>query len=284
MIQIGAGKILERLSDMLDAAIEGTFEEQQYDETELSRLESRWKQYFENASMSRKNIEREKENIKSLISDISHQTKTPIANMKLYEELLGEKLREQGQDEELEFLSQIQGQTEKLEFLIQSLTKMSRLESNILTLHPEPYSAKELLEQVYHAIFPKAQEKEIQVRIECREDFQMRCDKKWTEEALYNIVDNAVKYSHRQSEIVIYTKKYEFYGCIFVKDEGMGMSESEIPKVFQRFYRSEKVSIEEGVGIGLYLAREIVRKQNGYIRVRSEEGKGSEFAVHLPSV
>ena len=228
-------------------------------------------------------MEREKENIKSLISDISHQTKTPIANLKLYEELLEERMIEQEQAEELELLLQIKNQTEKLEFLIRFLTKMSRLESNILTMHPVSETVGALLVSVQRAIEGKAKEKGIKVRIDLQEDFTLLYDAKWTEEALYNIVDNAVKYSPAKSEIIVRAKKYEMYGAIFVKDEGMGIPEGEIPKIFQRFYRSETVSRAEGVGIGLYLAREIIRKQNGYIKVKSEVGKGSEFAVFLPS-
>ncbi len=279
----GRKKQWERLNQMLDDAIKGEFQESRYDETELSKLESKWKQFLENSTAARGNMEREKENIKSLISDISHQTKTPIANLKLYEELLEERMIEQEQAEELELLLQIKNQTEKLEFLIRFLTKMSRLESNILTMHPVSETVGALLVSVQRAIEGKAKEKGIKVRIDLQEDFTLLYDAKWTEEALYNIVDNAVKYSPAKSEIIVRAKKYEMYGAIFVKDEGMGIPEGEIPKIFQRFYRSETVSRAEGVGIGLYLAREIIRKQNGYIKVKSEVGKGSEFAVFLPS-
>lgn len=278
----GQKKKWDRLNQMLDEAISGNFQESSYDETELSKLESKWKYFLESSAMSKENIEHEKENIKSLISDISHQTKTPIANIKLYEELLEERMEANEQKEELELLSQMKSQTEKLEFLIQSLTKMSRLESNILTLHPSPQLSSELMYAVQREIQAKAQMKEMKVSVEYMEDFFMLYDRKWTEEALYNIVDNAVKYSPAKSEIVISAKKYEMYGSIIVKDEGRGISEEEIPKIFQRFYRNETVSQEEGVGIGLYLAREIVRKQSGYIKVKSEVGKGSEFAVFLP--
>lgn len=277
----GRKKQWDRLNQMLDEAVSGEFQESHYDETELSKIESKWKHFLAASTISRANIEQEKENIKSLISDISHQTKTPIANMKLYEELLEEQMKGKGQETELELLNQIRSQTEKLDFLIQSLTKMSRLENNILTVHPLPQMAGELMRSVQREIKAKPQEKEIEVSVDA-EDFSMLYDRKWTEEALYNIVDNAVKYSPKQSKIVISAKPYEMYGSITVKDEGMGMTEAEIPKIFQRFYRSEAVCQKEGVGIGLYLAREIVRKQNGYIKVKSEKGKGSEFTVFLP--
>lgn len=231
----------------------------------------------------RKNLEAEKDNMKSLISDISHQTKTPIANIKLYGELLEEKmLRENREAGELDMLRQIQNQTDKLEFLLQSLTKMSRLESGILEVCPTERNVKTFLESAAEGIAPKAAKKEIELKLECTEDFKAYFDKKWTAEALYNILDNAVKYSPNGSVIRIRAKKYELYGAIMVEDEGMGISEEEIPKIFQRFYRSERVQQEEGVGIGLYLAREILRKEDGYIKVTSKEGKGSSFAMYLP--
>lgn len=279
---ISRRKQWDRLNQMVDEAIDGTFRESSYDETELSRLEVKWKQFLGNSSMSREQIEREKENIKSLISDISHQTKTPVANIKLYEELLMEKLEERGHTEELELLAQICRHTEKLEFFIQSLTRMSQLENGIITLHPEPEKVSGLLRYVQQEIAGKAEKKGIRVRVMSPEDFSVLCDRKWTEEAVCNLVDNAVKYSPQGSEIVIVAKKYEMYGAVTVQDEGMGIAESEIPKVFHRFYRGSQTAQEEGVGLGLYLAREIVRRQNGYIKVKSEPGHGSEFSVFLP--
>lgn len=279
---ISRRKQWDRLNQMVDEAIDGTFRESSYDETELSRLEVKWKQFLGNSSMSREQIEREKENIKSLISDISHQTKTPVANIKLYEELLMEKLEERGHTEELELLAQICRHTEKLEFFIQSLTRMSQLENGIITLHPEPEKVSGLLRYVQQEIAGKAEKKGIRVRVMSPEDFSVLCDRKWTEEAVCNLVDNAVKYSPQGSEIVIAAKKYEMYGAVTVQDEGMGIAESEIPKVFHRFYRGSQTAQEEGVGLGLYLAREIVRRQNGYIKVKSEPGHGSEFSVFLP--
>lgn len=281
---ISRRKQWDRLNQMLDEAISGDFQESRYDESELSKLEVKWKQFLGSSDMSRQNIEREKENVKSLISDISHQTKTPVANMKLYEELLEERLKRKEDTQGLELLEQICKQTEKLEFLMQSLTKMSRLESNIIALHPIPQNVSELLENAEAEAAAKAAEKGIQIKVECAEDFSVICDRKWTEEALYNILDNAMKYSPQKSEIVIRTRGYEMYGAIMIKDEGMGIAESDVPKIFQRFYRGEEVSQEEGAGIGLYLSREIVRKQRGYIKVNSKPGQGSEFLVFLPRI
>ena len=264
---------------MLDEGIRGEFEESKYDESELSKVESKWKRFLQDSAMAKQNLETEKANIKGLISDISHQTKTPMANIKLYSELLSEQLEEDGMEAEL--LGQIQAQAQKLEFLIQALTKLSRLETNILEVVPVKSQVKPLLESAVEEIRKKAEKKEIQIKIEMDFEAEAVFDRKWTEEALYNLLDNAVKYSPAGSEVLISTKLYEMWCVIAVSDRGRGISEEEIPKIFGRFYRAKEVQQEEGVGIGLYLVREILQKEGGFIKVNSEVGKGSTFLCYL---
>lgn len=279
MIQIGARKTLKRLDDMLNEAMEGTFEESRYDETELSRLESRWKQYFSASRMSMEQTGREKENMKALVSDISHQTKTPLSNILLYSDLLMERTRG---GETYHLAEQIHAQTEKLSFLIQALVKMSRLESDVLEVIPVRQEARELVRRAAEEAEAAAERKDIELQWEAPEGMACCYDLKWTLEALGNIVDNAVKYSPRGSKVAITVREFEFYVCIEVKDEGVGISESEKAQIFGRFYRSPRVQQEEGIGIGLYLAREIVKKEKGYIKVMAREGKGSTFGLYLP--
>lgn len=270
----------ERLNQMLDEGIRGEFEESKYDESELSKVESKWKRFLQDSAMAKQNLETEKANIKGLISDISHQTKTPMANIKLYSELLSEQLEEDSMEAEL--LGQIQAQAQKLEFLIQALTKLSRLETNILEVVPVKNQVKPLLESAVEEIRKKAEKKEIQIKIEMDFEAEAVFDRKWTEEALYNLLDNAVKYSPAGSEVLISTNLYEMWCVIAVSDRGRGISEEEIPKIFGRFYRAKEVQQEEGVGIGLYLVREILQKEGGFIKVNSEVGKGSTFLCYLP--
>lgn len=275
-------KSWNRLNEMLDEGIRGEFQESKYDESELSKVEVKWKQFLEASVLSRRNLEKEKENIKGLISDISHQTKTPIANIRLYTELLEERLRNPGEEAERELAVQISKQAEKLEFLIQSLTKVSRLESGILEVKPSCQRIGALLQRVLEEIHPAAEQKNIQIGVEYERDFSAYFDLKWTAEALYNILDNAVKYSPAGSKIRMSAKEYEVTCAVCVKDEGMGIAEEEIPRIFGRFYRAEQVQQEDGVGIGLYLTREILKKENGYIKVISRKGEGSTFSMYLP--
>ena len=271
-------RTLRRLDEMLTKAINGTFTEEEYNETELSRLESKWKQYFTMSGMSMERTKAERENIKSMISDISHQMKTPLANIMLYSELL----REQTEGEQEKYLAeQIETYAKKLEFLTTALVKMSRLESDVFEICPSVQQAEGLVAVAAAEILPKAQKKQIQIEI-CGEMEEKACfDQKWTQEALYNILDNAVKYSPEGSRIEVEGKAYAMYFCIAVKDQGIGIREEERAQIFSRFYRSDIVQQEEGIGIGLYLAREIIQREGGYIKVESKEGKGSIFKIFL---
>ena len=281
---IGTGKVLRRLNEMLDSALDGSFEEYHYDETELSKIETKWNRFLSSSSLARKNIEKEKANLQSLVSDISHQTKTPVANMKLYAELLEEGLARENPDKEqlLFMVSEMKEQAERLEFLIQALTKMSRLETNLVVVQPEKQPVEPLIFQAVAQIRPKAEACEIDVKIQGNQKITACYDKKWSIEALYNLLDNAVKYSPRGSQVNLRVQEYSMYCEICVEDRGIGMTEEEIPKVFQRFYRGKQVQQKPGVGIGLYLVREIVKKQKGYVKIKSQPGKGSRISLFLP--
>ena len=271
-------KILERLDRMLEAGIDGTFEESDYDESQLSRLESKWLKYLTTSKLSAQKTEQERERLKELVSDISHQTRTPISNILLYTQLL----QEQPLDEEsLQLVSEIRQQSEKLEFLIQSLVKTSRLETGTFQLMLQEKDINTLILKVIEQIKTSADAKNIEITYIAQE-LTANFDMKWTCEALFNILDNAVKYSPENSKVTVSVKAFEMFARITVSDNGIGISEDELPRIFGRFYRGQNVREQNGVGIGLYLSRQIIEGQNGYITVHSEIDKGSEFHVFLP--
>lgn len=223
---------------------------------------------------------REKKQMKSLISDISHQTKIPLANMKLYQEFL--------QEEELspkgrEFLRRMEEQTEKLDFLLQSMVKMSRLENGIIQIKKEKGKLQETLTAAVSQIVPAATKKEMTLRVSCEPDLLLNHDRKWTEEAIFNVLDNAVKYTDPKGSIEIQVIPQEIFTKISIWDNGKGILPERQAEIFTRFYREPEVHDNHGVGIGLYLTRKILELQNGYIEVRSEAGKGSEFCLYLPN-
>lgn len=272
-------KMLLRMRQMLDAAIEGTFTERTYDESLYSAVENKLSEYLNASEISARRTAVEKERIKELIADISHQTKTPVSNILMYTELLKE--RELPEDAR-QSVALLESQTQKLNFLIASLVKLSRLETGIIVLHPEENFVTGLLEEAYKQFHHKAEEKGLYLRMEMQDAQGIKAvfDEKWTEEALGNVIDNAVKYT-RAGGITVTVKPYEMFVGIEVADTGIGITEEEQAKIFGRFYRTMEVSNEEGVGIGLYLTRQILQIEGGYIKVASEAGKGARFTLYL---
>jgi signal transduction histidine kinase len=259
--------------------MEGDFKEEDFDESRLSALETRFAQYLSSSAVSERVVSQEKDKIKTLIADISHQTKTPIANLLLYSELLKEEVLP---DSAVSSVEAIHNQTERLRFLIDSLVKLSRLENGILALSPHQEQLLPTLQTVCQEFLPKAEEKGLELILR-ETDARAVFDPKWTVETLTNLVDNAIKYTEHGS-VVISAVVYELFVRIDVTDTGTGISEEEQAKIFSRFYRGEDARDTEGVGIGLYLAREIVSGEGGYIKVTSVPGEGSTFSVMLPGV
>lgn len=270
-------KMIGRMEVMVDGAVRGCFNESVFDETRLSRLESDLAHYLAANELAVKKLIAEKDKVKTLVSDISHQTKTPIANLLLYAELLREEKLPGSAEESV---AQIYHQADKLRFLISSLVRLSRLETGIVAVSPSPHSVSETLQTLSEQYGAAAREKGLELIVEEGEAWAL-FDRKWTLEALGNMVDNAIKYTDR-GKVVISTEVRDPFVCIQVSDTGMGIDETETAAVFGRFYRSEDAADERGVGIGLFLAREIIQSQGGYIRLKSEKGQGSTFFVYLP--
>ncbi|MCM1259121.1 MAG: HAMP domain-containing histidine kinase [Roseburia sp.] len=242
-------------------------------EDTLLRLSHIWQQKNEAAG-------KEQKKIKELISDISHQTKTPVANIKLYTEMLK---NETDPEKWQEFLENIQTQTEKLDFLMESMIKMSRLETGIIEIKQEKNNLFSTLGKAVSAIVPKAEQKEITLSVDCEEKVFVSHDTKWTEEAIFNILDNGIKYTKTGGSVSISVNHQEIYTKISIKDTGKGIAKERQAQIFTRFYREPEVHDQEGIGVGLYLARKIITLQKGYIEVRSQVDKGSEFFIYLPN-
>ncbi|MCP3780245.1 HAMP domain-containing histidine kinase [Paenibacillus sp. MZ03-122A] len=169
---------------------------------------------------------------------------------------------------------------EKLNFLTNTLVKTSRLEVGIITVSPRQESVQELLHVAREQMMPKADTKGISIVME-NTTIHTCFDLKWTAEAVYNIMDNAVKYTETGGSITIKVIAYDLFCRIDITDSGIGIAEDELSKIFMRFSRYPTVSSQEGVGIGL-LAREIIAAQGGYIKVQSRCGSGSTFSLFLP--
>ena len=249
-------------------------------ETIFARISYRLSRLYGILQENRRKVDEERRELQTLVSDISHQVKTPVANLKMVTDtLLAKPVTEQ---ERRDFLQGIRSQTDKLEFLVQSMGKASRLETGAITLEKKDSPLLDTLAQAMSGIVYGAEQKGISVEVQCPDDLRVSHDSKWTAEALFNLLDNAVKYTPAGGKISVSVEQWEMYVKLDVTDTGKGIPESRQAAIFRRFYREEEVHDQPGVGIGLYLAREIVTRQGGYIQVASKPGRGSTFSVFLP--
>ncbi|WP_313128601.1 sensor histidine kinase [Anaerocolumna sp.] len=266
------------LDDMLTEEIEPpqVIEE----ESLFYKINHRLVRLYEVMRENRRSIAKERADLQELISDISHQVKTPIANLKMIDATLLE--QPVPQEKQQEFLCAMGNQLDKLDFLMQTMIKTSRLETGVISLEKRRQPIYDTLAAALGGILLNAEKKHIEVRIECSENLEVSHDRKWTGEALFNILDNAVKYTPKNGTIHVAAKNWGMYFRIDITDSGKGIPEQHQGAIFKRFYREEDVHDIEGIGIGLYLTREIITMQGGYIKVSSEVGQGATFSVLLP--
>lgn len=277
---LDARRTVRRLDRMLSTAIDGGFGEESFDESAPSALESRMARFLNGSARSLRGVQRQRESIQRLLSDISHQTKTPLANLRLYSSLLMEEELTPRQREQAQVIFQ---QSEKLSFLIETLVKLSRLETDVLAVTPKSQPLSPLLERAVSQAKAAAEQKGIALQLHLQqEEMKALYDLRWTAEALGNLLDNAVKYTPPGGCIQVSATQYELFCRIDVRDNGIGIAEEEQAQIFGRFYRGRQVREQEGLGIGLYLAREIAQKQGGYLKLSSRPGQGSTFSLYLP--
>ena len=249
-------------------------------ETLFARINYRLLRLYGIMQENRRRVDAERQELQMLVSDISHQVKTPVSNLKMVTDtLLKKPVTEQ---ERQDFLEGIRSQTDKLEFLFQAMVKTSRLETGAIRLEKKEGLLIDTVALALSGIVYRAEKKDISVTVACPDDLRLCHDSKWTAEAVFNLLDNGVKYTPAGGKISVFVTQWEMYVEIKVSDTGKGITESNQASIFRRFYREEEVHEQPGVGIGLYLAREIVMRQGGYIKVVSKPGEGSSFSVMLP--
>lgn len=272
--------LLEEITLLIEALVE------QQERTVFSEAEDTLTARLQHQLLKLRNIlkaqnqmlTQEKEQIKTLISDISHQIKTPVAAANTFAQLLDDK--ELSDEERSEYIATLQTSLEKLTFLTNSLIKMSRLESGIIRLKPEQSSLNDIVMQAVKTVYAKARDKNITITFDCGQTFEALLDFNWTAEAVTNVLDNAVKYTPSGGVVDLKITEYPSYLRLDVSDNGIGIPEEEQAKIFGRFYRGKQSAGIDGVGIGLYLTRDIINKQKGYIKVASDEN-GSVFSLFL---
>ena len=228
-----------------------------------------------------------------MVSDISHQLKTPVAALDAcFTVLLSENL---SKEEQREFQIRCRNALDGLETLLQSLLQISKMEASLIQIEKKKEGLLETIVSAVNRTYQKASEKNIEIAFdydEALENYEIMMDKKWLCEAIINVLDNAIKYSPQGTEIMICMQKRTGFARIEIKDQGIGIPKEEYHKIFQRFYRGylPSVKAESGSGIGLFLTREIIEKHHGTITVSSRYGMeedsynkhGSTFVIQLP--
>ncbi|NJI82051.1 HAMP domain-containing histidine kinase [Clostridioides difficile] len=249
------------------------------EDTLTAKVQNKVKHMIEIIEIKNNKYVDEKENIKTLISDISHQIKIPIANISMYNETLLQK--ELDRKNQVSFLENMQNQVNKLDWLGNSLIKISRLETGIISLNVTKSRISDTIASALSGVFLKLEEKNISLEIDLDDKVEVYHDKKWTGEALFNIIENAVKYTPEGGKVGIKVDKMDIFTKIIISDTGIGIDESDVNNIFKRFYRSIEVTNIDGIGVGLYLAREIINKQSGFIKVDSQKNVGTTFNIYM---
>lgn len=275
---------LERLSVNIENLINDKYmiDDDYKEEGVFNRIYSDLNKLSRSLNIKLRNLDKEKESIKGLVTDISHQLKTPLASLKLYNSLLIEE--DLDEEERIEFLTTNKKSIEKLHNLIDSLVNISRLETSMISIKKENKDIKNTLIKAIDSVRVKASLKNIDIIVNDFESKIIPHDTKWTEESIFNILDNAVKYTNINGKIEVEAYETINFYRIDIKDNGIGIDKKEFNNVFKRFYRSEEVNELEGSGVGLYLSRKIVESQGGNIIVDSKKGQGSKFSLFLTKV
>ena len=264
---------MRELSTYIDQALDGNLEITEFDEKELSKIKSKLIKFLYANQVKEKKINTEKNKTKDLIADISHQTKTPITNLSLYISLLED-------DPKDEYIEIIKYELNKLNFLIQNLVKSSRLESDIIGLQKNQENLKDLVKDVLKEFKVTLDEKDIRINLK-DQDLIFNLDERWLKEAIHNLVDNAIKYSPNGSTINISVYKSYLNYNLDIENECKDLSEETLPKIFERFYRGKNSVSKDGLGLGLYIAREIIEKHGGNIKASLDENR-IKFSVDFP--
>jgi len=272
-IVLELSRLVDQLSELEEKEI---FPENE--DSALSKLQSKVIKLARVLNKKNEQAAAEKENIKSIVSDLSHQLKTPISNLVMYSDFLNDdKLTE---EKRREYISVLRQTVDRLRFLSEGMIKISRLESGLIQLNMQKQSINETVLKAVKDIYPKAKGKNIEIVYSEEKNVLANHDSNWTAEAVFNLLDNAVKYSAAGSKVFLSITCFEMFSAIEVGDENLPLPEAERAQIFTRFYRGSNSRGKEGIGVGLYLAREIAVRQGGYMKLKCSEG-GNVFSIVL---
>lgn len=272
-------KEIKEINEYINQVNNGNYSLKIEDNTagELSRLRNELYKTTIILKEAAQNSEKEKEDLSVAIADISHQLKTPLTSVRIMLDNINDnpdmpkELRE-------DFILEISKQVDWMSSLVIALLKIAKFDAGTIKMENGPINAKELIENVINNLSILIELKNIEIVTNIDEKATFIGDYKWQQEAITNILKNAIEHSNQNSKIYITVENTNFFLKIKIKDEGQGIDKKDLKHIFERFYKA-KNSSEESIGIGLALSKAIIEKNNGYIKVESEVGKGTTFEI-----
>lgn len=228
---------------------------------------------------------RAKNFLKDTISDISHQLKTPLSALVMYNEIIESEIKSDVENKEtmLAFTEKTAAALTRIEELIQALLKVTRLDTGAVVFEKQDYLLADVVSRAVEELWVRAEEEEKEIVLEGADQMQVYCDLQWTSEAIGNLVKNALDYTDSGGKVLVSWEKFPEMTRVSVTDNGKGIEEEDLYHIFKRFYRSAKGKrTGQGVGLGLPLAKSIVEEQGGTLSVQSRIGEGTVFTMMLP--
>ncbi|MGL5084741.1 MAG: sensor histidine kinase, partial [Clostridium sp.] len=223
-------------------------------------------------------LQDEKINLKNIINDISHQLKTPLMALSMYNEILSDHRNMESEDVD-NFISLSKEQLDRMGWLVKTLLKYARLESNVVQYNKEYFSLNNTIEESMNPLQIKANEKNQKLIFNYKEEIEYYHDRKWVAESISNIIKNAIEHTDNNGKIEVSLEQTPISITIAIKDNGEGIEKSEIKKIFNRFHKGESSINPTSIGIGLCLSKSIIQSHNGDITVESKLGVGSIFYI-----
>lgn len=271
---------IEKVSEIMTAVMEegGEPPSEEYKEGAIGILYTNFYKMVGVLKDSKNREMNEKIFLRDIISDISHQLKTPLASLMVFVDLLLED-KVEDKDKQKEILSEAGNQLNRMEWMVLSMLKLARIEAGAIRFEKTENILKPLLMQAVEGVRFLLEEREQNIFVECADDIFLLCDGDWLTEAIINLLKNASDYSQEGKNIRVEVEQTKVYTRIYIKDEGMGIPEKEIPNIFKRFYRVHQEVNPNSVGIGLSLTKSIIEGMGGTVHVKSEEGKYTWFVL-----
>lgn len=247
----------------------------------ISRYEDKIKDISQRIALMVEEMTNERENTKGLINDMAHQLKTPISSLRIFQELI--KNENLPVEKRREFIKRCDNEIERVNGIMDDIANVSRLETEIIQINKIKFDIGNTIVKSTEYVYGKVIEKNIDMSIESLISKDIEHDFNWTKEAIINILDNAIKYSKNNGKIIISTVDDGISYTISIKDNGIGILKEDISKIFKKFYRGkgeENLKVE-GTGLGLYISREIIERQQGTIEILSKKDIGTTVNIKL---